>query len=92
MQPLYSNILVKQDSAESQSKGGIIIPEAHGEQPLTGVVKATGDGYVRENGSVRRLVVSVGDRVIFGMYSGTKVKLNGEEFLVMDEADVYGIL
>lgn len=92
MQPLYSNILVKQDEGKKQTEGGIIIPDKQEEVPLTGVVIAKGDGYVGDDGAVRPLAVQKGDRIIFGKYAGTKIEINEEKFLVMDEADVYGVL
>ena len=96
LRPLYSNVLVKQDDAEKQTEAGIVIPDTNEEVPLTGEVLATGEGYVLtgEDGKthVRPLLVRAGMRVMFGKYSGAKVEIDGEEFIVMDEADIYGIL
>ena len=96
LKPLYSNVLVKQDDAEKMTEGGIHIPDTSEDAPLTGTVLAAGEGYVLmdDAGSVhvRRLIVKEGDRIMFGKYSGAKIELDGDEFIVMDEADIYGIL
>jgi chaperonin GroES len=90
--PLQDRIILKRVKEEEKSKGGIIIPDSAKEKPIEGEVIAVGSGKVNEDGSVRKLEVKVGDRVLFGKYSGTEVKLDGEEHLIMREDDLLGIL
>ena len=90
--PLGDRVLVKRVEEESKTKGGIIIPDTAKEKPQEGEVIAVGPGARDENGKVQPLDVKVGDRILFGKWSGTEVKLDGEELLIMKESDIMGIL
>jgi chaperonin GroES len=92
IRPLGDRILVKRVEGEEKSKGGIIIPDAAKEKPQEGKVIAVGKGKTAEDGKLIALEVKAGDRILFGKYSGTEVKLDGEEHLIMREDDVLGIL
>ena len=92
IRPLQDRIILKRVKEEEKSKGGIIIPDSAKEKPVEGEVVAVGSGKVLDDGTVRKLDVKVGDRVLFGKYSGTEVKLDGEEHLIVREDDVLGIL
>ena len=90
--PLGDRILVKRVESEEKSKGGIIIPDAAKEKPQEGKVVAVGKGKTTDDGKVIPLEVKEGDSILFGKYSGTEVKLDGEEHLIMREDDILGIL
>ncbi len=90
--PLYDRLLVKRIPAEEKSKGGIIIPETAKEKPIEGEVVAVGNGKSLDNGAVRALDVQVGQRVLFGKYSGTEIKVEGVEHVILREDEVLGIL
>ena len=92
IRPLYDRIVVKRLDAESKSAGGIVIPETAGEKPDQGEVIAVGKGKILEDGKLRALEVKVGDRVLFGKYSGTSVKIEGTEYMVMREDDIMGVI
>lgn len=92
LRPLADRVLIKRLEAEEKTKGGIIIPETAKEKPMEGEVIATGTGARSEDGKVIPLELKKGDRVLFGKWSGTEVKLDGEEFMIMKEADVIGIM
>jgi chaperonin GroES len=92
LKPLQDRILVKRLEEEQKTKGGIIIPDAAKEKPQEGKVIAVGDGKVLENGQKIKLSVKAGDKVLFGKYSGTEVKVDGEELLILREDDVLGIV
>ena len=92
IRPLQDRIIVKRLEEEEKTKGGIIIPDAAKEKPMQGEVVAAGKGKVGEDGKVNPLDVKVGDRILFGKYAGTEVKLDGEEYLIMREDDVLGVL
>jgi chaperonin GroES len=92
IRPLQDRIIVKRLEEEEKTKGGIIIPDAAKEKPMQGEVVAAGKGKVSEDGKVNPLDVKVGDRILFGKYAGTEVKLDGEEYLIMREDDVLGVL
>ena len=92
LQPLADRILVKRLAEESTTKGGIIIPDTAKEKPAEGEIVAVGPGRTNEDGTKVALEVKVGDRVLFGKYSGTEVKIEGEEYLIMREDDVLGIV
>jgi chaperonin GroES len=92
IRPLHDRILVKRVKEEEKTKGGIIIPDTAKEKPVEGKVVAVGNGKVLENGEVRKLDVKAGDRVLFGKYSGTEVKIEGEEHLILREEDVLGVI
>jgi len=90
--PLGDRVLVRRIEEEEKTKGGIIIPDTAKEKPAEGEVMAVGSGKILENGTVRKLDVTVGDRVLFGKYDGTEVKIDGENRLIMREDDILGIL
>ncbi len=92
IRPLYDRVLVARVAEEEKTKGGIIIPDTAKEKPVEGKVVAVGGGRVLEDGSVRKLDVKAGDRVLFGKYSGTEVKLNGEEHLILREDEILGVV
>jgi chaperonin GroES len=92
LRPLHDRVLIKRVESETTSKGGIIIPENAKEKPLEGEVVAVGTGRVLEDGSVRALQVKAGDRVLFSKYSETEVKIGGENFLLLREDDLLGII
>jgi chaperonin GroES len=90
--PLADRILVKRVEEESKTKGGIIIPETAKEKPAEGVVEAVGPGKMKEDGTRIPVDVKKGDRVLFGKYSGTEVKISGDEYLIMREDDILGVI
>jgi chaperonin GroES len=90
--PLHDRVLVRRIEAEEKTRGGIIIPDTAKEKPQEGEVIAVGAGTINEKGEVRPLDVKAGDRILFGKWSGTEVKLDGEELLIMKESDIMGIL
>ena len=90
--PLGDRVLVKRVEEEQKTKGGIIIPDTAKEKPQEGEVVSVGAGTINEKGEVRPLDVKAGDRILFGKWSGTEVKLDGEELLIMKESDIMGIL
>ena len=92
VRPLHDRVLVKRFSEEERSKGGIIIPDTAKEKPIQGEVIAAGQGRFTEEGKIRPLDVKKGDRVLFGKYAGTEIKIDGEEYLMMREEDILGIL
>ena len=92
LRPLQDRILVKRVEEETKTKGGIIIPDTAKEKPAEGVVKAVGNGKVADDGSRVALELKVDDRILFGKYSGTEVKIEGEEYLIMREDDVLGVI
>ena len=90
--PLHDRVVVKRIDAEEKSKGGIIIPDTAKEKPSQGEIVAAGPGARDENGKVTPLDVKAGDRVLFGKWSGTEVKVDGEELLIMKESDIMGVI
>ena len=90
--PLHDRVVVKRVEAEDKSKGGIIIPDTAKEKPQEGQVVAVGPGGRDENGKLIPMGVKAGDRVLFGKWSGTEVKLDGKELLIMKESDIMGVL
>ena len=92
VRPLHDRVLVKRFMEEEKSKGGIIIPDSAKEKPIQGEVIAAGTGRVTEDGKVRPLEVKKGDKILFGKYSGTEIKIEGEDFLMMREEDILGII
>jgi chaperonin GroES len=92
IRPLHDRVIVKRMEEERRSPGGIVIPDAATEKPIKGEVIAAGNGKILENGDVRALDVKVGDKVLFGKYSGTEVKIGDEEMLVMREEDIMGVV
>ena len=92
IRPLHDRVVVERIEGETKSAGGIVIPDAAAEKPDQGKVIAVGNGKILEDGKTRPLDVKVGDRVLFGKYSGTAVKIDGTEYLVMREVDIMGIV
>ncbi len=90
--PLHDRVLVKRVKEEEKTRGGIIIPDTAQEKPQEGEVVAAGPGARDENGKQVALDVKVGDRILFGKWSGTEVKLDGEDLLIMKESDIMGVL
>jgi chaperonin GroES len=90
--PLHDRVVVKRIEEEQKTKGGIIIPDTAKEKPMQGEVLAVGPGVRGEDGDLIAMGVSVGDRVLFGKWSGTEVKLDGDELLIMKESDLMGVL
>lgn len=90
--PLHDRVVLKRADRDQRSAGGILIPDTAGEKPAEGHVVAVGQGKVLDNGEVRPMSLKVGDRVLFGKYSGTEVKLNGEELIVAREEDIMAVL
>ena len=92
VRPLHDRLLVQRNDSATQTAGGLYLPEPAKEKPVEGTVLAVGDGRLTEEGKTLPLQVKVGDRIIFGKYSGTEIKLDGEERLILREDDVLGIL
>ncbi len=92
IRPLHDRVLVKRIEEEERSKGGIIIPDTAKEKPQEGKVIAAGKGKVNEDGKVTPLDVKVGDRILFGKYAGTEIKLNGVEHVIMREDDILAVV
>lgn len=92
LRPLQDRVVVQRLEEETKTAGGIIIPDTHTEKPAQGKVVAVGTGYRLQDGTVRNLDVKVGDVVLFGKYSGTPVKVEGKEVLVMKEDEILGVL
>lgn len=92
IRPLHDRVIVKRVEEERTTAGGIVIPDSATEKPIRGEVLAVGTGKALDNGQVRPLQVKVGDKVLFGKYSGTEVKLDGDEIVVMREEDIMGVL
>ena len=90
--PLHDRVVIRRVEAEEKTLGGIIIPDTAKEKPMEGEVVAVGPGARDESGKVQALDVKVGDRVLFGKWSGTEVKLEGEELIIMKESDIMGVL
>jgi chaperonin GroES len=90
--PLHDRVLVRRVTAEEKTRGGIIIPDTAKEKPQEGEVISVGSGTLNDKGELRALDVKAGDRILFGKWSGTEVKLDGEELLIMKESDIMGIL
>lgn len=91
IRPLHDRVIVKRMEEERTSPGGIVLPDAATEKPVKGEVLAVGNGRVMESGEIRALDVEAGDQVLFGKYSGTEIKVDGEELLVMKEDDIVAI-
>ena len=90
--PLHDRVAVRRVTAEEKSSGGIIIPDTVKEKPMEGEVIAAGPGARNEQGVIQALEVKAGDRILFGKWSGTEVKIDGEELLIMKESDIMGIV
>ena len=91
IRPLQDRVIVRRMEEEKTSPGGIVLPDSATEKPIKGEVVAVGKGLVQDNGDLRALDLKVGDEVLFGKYSGTEIKLDGEELLVMKEDDVMAV-
>ena len=92
IRPLHDRVVVRRMEEETTSAGGIVLPGSAQEKPSQGEVLAAGNGKIMGNGEVRPLDVKVGDKVLFGKYSGTEVKVDGEDLLVMKEEDIMGVI
>ena len=92
LQPLGDRVVVRRESSEAKTAGGIVLPDSAKEKPSRGVVVSVGNGKLLENGGVRALEIKAGDTVLFGKYSGSEVKLNGEEHLILREEDVLCVI
>ena len=92
LKPLHDRVLVERVEQEDRTKGGIIIPDTAQEKPMEGKVISVGNGARNENGQVVALDVKKGDRILFGKWSGTEVKIDGKELLIMKESDIMGII
>jgi chaperonin GroES len=92
IRPLHDRVIVQRIEEEEKTKGGIIIPDTAKEKPQEGKVIAVGPGKILENGTKLTLDVKVGDKILFGKYSGTEIKIEGEEFLMMREDDILGVI
>lgn len=92
IRPLHDRVIVRRLEEERKTAGGIVIPDTAAEKPIRGEIIAVGNGKILENGDVRPLDVKVGNKVLFGKYSGTEVKIDGEELLVMREDDIVAVL
>ncbi len=92
IRPLHDRVIIKRMEDETTSPGGIVIPDSAAEKPIRGKVVAVGKGKITDSGSIRALDVKKGDKVLFGKYSGTEVKVDGEELLVMREEDIMAVI
>ncbi len=92
IRPLHDRVVIRRQEEETTSPGGIVLPDSAAEKPIQGEVIAVGNGKILDNGEVSPLDVKVGDKVLFGKYSGTEVKLGDEEVLVMREEDIMGVI
>jgi chaperonin GroES len=90
--PLHDRVVVRRLDSEEKTKGGIIIPDTAKEKPSEGVIVSVGPGARDESGKINALDVKAGDRILFGKWSGTEVKLNGEDLLIMKESDIMGVV
>ncbi|HID44941.1 MAG TPA: co-chaperone GroES [Chromatiaceae bacterium] len=92
IRPLHDRLVIRRTEEEHTSPGGIVLPDSATEKPIQGEVIAAGNGKITDSGDVRPLDVKVGDKVLFGKYAGTEVKIGGEELLVMREEDIMGVI
>jgi chaperonin GroES len=92
LRPLHDRVIIKRLEEEKVSAGGIVIPDSAAEKPIRGEVVAAGNGKILEDGKVRPIAVKKGDKVLFGKYSGTEVKVDGQELLVMREEDILAVI
>jgi chaperonin GroES len=92
IRPLHDRVVIKRMEEEKISAGGIVIPDSAAEKPIKGEIVAVGEGKPLDSGQVRALKVKTGDKVLFGKYSGTEVKVDGTEYLVVREDDIFGII
>jgi chaperonin GroES len=92
IRPLHDRVVVRRTEEETRTAGGIVLPDSAAEKPSRGEVLAVGPGKLLDNGEVRKLDVKVGDKVIFGQYGGSTVKIDGEELLILSESEIFGVL
>jgi chaperonin GroES len=92
IRPLHDRLVVRRLEEETTTKGGIIIPDTAKEKPISGLVLAVGNGKRLDDGQVRALDIKAGDRILFGKYAGTEIKVDGEEHLILREDDVLGVI
>ena len=92
IRPLHDRVIVQRIENDEKTKGGLYIPDTAKEKPIEGTVLAVGNGKILEDGSVRKLEVKEGDRILFGKYSGTEVKLDGQDHLILREDDILGVI
>ena len=92
IRPLHDRVVVRRLEEEALSAGGIVLPDSAAEKPSQGEILAAGPGKMLDNGEVRALDVKVGDKVIFGQYGGSTVKIDGEELLILTESEIFGVL
>ena len=92
IKPLHDKVVVERMEAETKSAGGILIPDSAKEKPMRGVVIAVGPGRVLQNGDVKALEVKKGDKVLFGGYAGSEVKLEGKDYLIVNESEIYAVI
>ena len=92
IRPLHDRVIVKREDEERKSPGGIVIPDTAAEKPIRGKIVAVGKGKILENGNIRPLDLKVGDKILFGKYGGTEVKVDGDDLLVMREEDVMAVI
>lgn len=90
--PLYDRVLVRRLESQETTKGGIIIPDTAKEKPMEGQVAAVGTGHHHDNGATHPLIVKVGDHIVFNKWSGTEITVDGQEYIVMKESDIMGII
>jgi len=92
LKPLHDRVLVKPSQPEEVTRGGIIIPDTAKEKPQQGIIAAAGQGRINEDGKLTPLQVKEGDKILYGKYSGTEITVDGEEFLIMRESDIFAII
>ena len=92
IRPLHDRVVVRRVKEDEKTKGGLFIPDSAKEKPVEGIILAVGNGKILEDGTVRKLDVKVGDRILFGKYSGSEVKIDGEEAVIFREDDILGVL
>lgn len=92
VRPLYDRVLVKRNEEPVKSKGGLFLPETAKEKPIEGTILAVGEGKLADDGSLSPLQVKPGDRIVFGKYSGTEIKVDGEDRLILREDDILGVI
>ena len=92
IRPLHDRVVVRRLEEETLTAGGIVLPDSAAEKPSQGEILAVGSGKVLDNGEVRALDVSVGDKILFGQYGGSTVKVDGDELLILSESEIFGVL
>ena len=92
IRPLHDRVVIRRVEEETKTAGGILLPGAAAEKPSQGVVVAVGNGIIKDNGDVRPLDVKVGEKVLFGQYAGSTVKVDGEDLLIMKESEIFAVL